>query len=125
MYIKEIKVPISGTEETLYVTDQKDTAEALRRAGEAVLVYLHSGNRNQDFSSYLFAVEDPEDLEPEYVERVYRRLKGLPWNILETDALFARQRRRMWKFFTGFTVTRPLPDIWKSCIRKWNRKSSM
>ena len=60
MYIKEIKVPISGTEETLYVTDQKDTAEALRRAGEAVLIYLHSGNRNQDFSSYLFAVEDPE-----------------------------------------------------------------
>ena len=55
MYIKEIKVPISGTEETLYVTDQKDTAEALRRAGEAVLIYLHSGNRNQDFSSYLFA----------------------------------------------------------------------
>ena len=91
MYIKEIKVPISGTEETLYVTDQKDTAEALRRAGEAVLIYLHSGNRNQDFSSYLFAVEDPEDLEPEYVERVYRRLKGLPWNILETDRCLIRE----------------------------------
>ncbi|SOY28727.1 Acetyltransferase (GNAT) family protein [Acetatifactor muris] len=91
MYLKKKKVLIDGTERILYITDHKDTAEQLRAAGEAVLIYLHADNRDQDFSGYLFAVEDPEDLEPEYVERVYRRLKGLPWNILETASCLVRE----------------------------------
>lgn len=75
----------------LYVTDDSGVAEELRRAGEAVLIYLHPGNRGQDFSDFLFAAEDPEDLEPEYVERVYRRLRGLPWHILETRRCLVRE----------------------------------
>ena len=67
------------------MTDDRETAQSLLNQGEAVVVYLHPGNREEDFSAFLFAVEDPEDLEAEYVERVYRRLKGMPWNILETE----------------------------------------
>ena len=33
-----------ATEAILYVTDDSETAERLRLQGEAVLVYLHSGN---------------------------------------------------------------------------------
>ncbi len=90
-YLKEIEIKVDGQEGILYVTDDADTAEALRREGKAVLIYLHSGNAGQDFSRFLFAVEDPEDLEPEYVERVYRRLKGLPWHILETSRCLIRE----------------------------------
>ena len=91
IYLKEIRVKTDGQEGVLYVTDDAETAEALHSGGDAVLVYLHPGNRGQDFSHFLFAVEDPEGLEPEYVERVYRRLKGLPWHILETARCLDRK----------------------------------
>lgn len=91
MYFKKIDFSLEGREVSLYVTDDKETAWSLRSQGEAVLIYLHPGNRGEDFSSFLFAVEDPEELEPEYMERVYRRLKGMPWNILETDRCLIRE----------------------------------
>lgn len=90
-YCKEIEIVTEGRRGILYMTDDARRAGELRAAGEAVLVYLHPGNREQDFSPFLFAVEDPEDLEPEYTERVYRRLKGLPWNILGTARCLIRE----------------------------------
>ena len=78
-------------EEILYLTDDSAAAKQLRDSGEAVLVHLHSGNANQDFSEFIFAVEKPEELEPEYLEKVWLRLKGLPWHILETERLIVRE----------------------------------
>nr|WP_296463604.1 GNAT family N-acetyltransferase [uncultured Acetatifactor sp.] len=91
VYLKEIEVETEGHRGVLYLTDDAGTARGLREAGEAVLIYLHPGNRDQDFSGFLFAVEDPEELEPEYIERAYRRLKGLPWNILRTARCLIRE----------------------------------
>lgn len=91
IYLKEIKVETEGEQGVLYVTDDARTALELQERGEPVLIFLHPGNRDQDFSNFLFAVEDPEDLEPEYTERVYRRLKGLPWNILRTPRCLIRE----------------------------------
>ena len=91
VYLKEIEVETEGQRGVLYLTDDAGTARGLREAGEAVLIYLHPGNRDQDFSGFLFAVEDPEELEPEYIERAYRRLKGLPWNILRTARCLIRE----------------------------------
>lgn len=91
VYLKEIKVPIESQEGVLYVTDDAKTADRLLQEDKAVIIYIHPANRQQDFSRFLFAVEDPEDLEPEYIQRVYRRLKGLPWNILETGRCLVRE----------------------------------
>lgn len=90
-YYKEIRIPTEGDGAVLYVTDDAAFAEVLRKEGKAVLIYLHPGNAGQDFSHFLFAAEDPEDLEEEYVRRVYRRLKGLPWEIAETDRCLLRE----------------------------------
>lgn len=90
-YLKEIPLAVDGERAVLYVTDDAAAGEELRSRGEAVIIYLHPENRDQDFSGFLFAVEDPEELEPEYVERAYRRLKGMPWNILETDRCLVRE----------------------------------
>lgn len=81
---------ISETE-ALYVTDDPKTARALREKGEAVLIYLHEGNKAQDFSGFLYAVEDPEELDAAFAERVYRRQKGLPWEILQTRRCIVRE----------------------------------
>ena len=90
-YLKEIEVSVNGVLSVLYVTDDPETGERLQGEDKQVIIYIHEGNRGQDFSGFLFAVEDPEDLEPEYVERVYRRLRGLPWNILETPRCLIRE----------------------------------
>ena len=63
-YFKEIGLDTEGERGILYLTDDSQIACELQEAGEAVLVFLHPGNQNQDFSRVLFAVEDPEDLEP-------------------------------------------------------------
>ena len=75
----------------LYITDDPETARTFRDAGDAVMIYLHEGNREQDFSGFLYAAEDPENLDPEYAERVYRRQKGLPWRIAETERCLIRE----------------------------------
>ncbi len=87
----DIPVVIDGAERKLYVTDDLPTAQGLKHRGEAVAVYFHESNRGQDFSEFPYAVEEPETLDAAYAERVYRRLKGLPWNILETDRCVIRE----------------------------------
>ncbi len=90
-YLRKIEIHVEERDDILYVTDHAEVAERLKREGKAVLIYLHPQNSDQDFSQFLFAVEDPENLEKEYVERVYRRLKGLPWNILDTARCCVRE----------------------------------
>lgn len=90
-YLKKLQVDMEEGAGELYITDSAGLARRLRSRGQAVLVYFHEGNRNQDFSDFIFAVEDPERLEQDYLEKVYRRLKGLPWKILETDRCLVRE----------------------------------
>lgn len=90
-YLKRYEVNTEKTKGSLYVTDDAETAAALREKGEAVLIYFHEGNAGQDFSGFTFGVEEPEDLEADYLEKVYRRLKELPWDILETERCLIRE----------------------------------
>ena len=90
-YIKKIGIDSAELKGTLYVTDSRREAESLRDRGEAVVIYFHEGNKDEDFSGFAYGVEEPEQIEEEYAERVYRRLKGLPWNILETDRCLIRE----------------------------------
>lgn len=89
--ILKISVTIDGAERELYVTDRLQTARELKRRGEAVVICLHEGNRDQDFGEFPYAVEDLNGLDAEYAERTYRRLKGLPWTIIETDRCVIRE----------------------------------
>ncbi len=75
----------------LYITDDSGTARRLLSEGQAVLVYLHAGNRQEDFSFCKYACEDPGELDMQYLERVYRRYKGIPWDILETQRCLIRE----------------------------------
>ncbi len=78
-------------EPALYVTDDFKTAQKLKKEGHAVLIYLHEGNMQEDFSEFMYAVEDPGEIDREYAVRVYQRLKGLPWKITETARCLIRE----------------------------------
>lgn len=117
----------------LYVTDDIQTARELRNCGAAVLIYLHEGNREQDFSEFMYAVEDPEGLDPEYVDKVYRRLKGLPWDILETERCLIRETtpedvEEFYQIYSDPAITRYMEDLYpeieqeKQYIREYIEK---
>lgn len=78
-------------EGTLYITDNSLTARRLLAEGRAVLVYLHEGNRDADFSFCRYACENPEELDMQYLDRVYRRYRQIPWDILETERCLVRE----------------------------------
>lgn len=89
---REIEVIIEENRiEKLHITDDYVQAERLRDAGQTVLIYLHKGNRQQDFSSFRYAVEDPETVDGVFAERVVRRHLNLPWTILETNRCIVRE----------------------------------
>lgn len=86
-----LKEEAGGEEKRLWLTDSAKCAAFLRSRGEAVLAVLHEQNRNQDFDGILYACEEPWELDAEYMERVYRRYNGLPWDIAETERCILRE----------------------------------
>lgn len=97
-----------------------------------VLVYLHPGNRDADFGDARYALEEPEDLEPEYLERVYRRCHNLPWEILGTKRCWLRETVEedvdsFWKMYQEAELTRyteglyPSPQAERKYIREYRR----
>lgn len=98
----------------------------------AVLVYLHSGNQDQDFGDARYALEEPEETEPEYLERVYRRCHNLPWEILVTDRCWLRETVEedvdsFWKMYQDSELSRyterlyPTPEAERGYVREYRR----
>ena len=79
------------TPNTLYIVDDSVSAKHLLSQGEAVVVYLHNGNSSESFDGCKYAFEDPSSLDAEYLERIYRRYRGIPWDILETKRCYLRE----------------------------------
>ena len=114
----EFSGPAAEYEEAvLYVTDDIEAARELKGSGKAVLIYLHEGNREQDFSDFLYAVEDPDELEPEFVRKVYRRLMGVPWDILETKRCLIRETTPedvddFYRIYSDPAITKYMEDLY-------------
>lgn len=141
-YLDRVQVPridragieaLEAEPAVLYVTDDAQAARNLRAGGEAVLIYLHGNDQEQDFSDFLYAVENPEDLDPEYVDKVYRRLKGLPWDILETERCLIRETTPedvddFFRIYSDPAITKymeglyPEPEQEKQYIREYIEK---
>lgn len=81
----------NAAEGTLLITDSASFAEKAVVAGGAVLIFLHGENREQDFTGVRYAFEEPRELDIEYLEQVYRRYAGLPWDILDTKRCYLRE----------------------------------
>lgn len=75
----------------LFLTDKGRTCRQLLEAGQAVLIFLHPENSSESFSGAKYACENLTDLTPDYLERVYRRYRGIPWDILTTPRLLLRE----------------------------------
>ena len=76
---------------SLYIVDEPVVAKALLMQDRPVLVYLHDDNRSQHFDGCRYAFEDPNSIDINYLERIYRRYRGIPWGILETERCYLRE----------------------------------
>lgn len=102
------------------------------KAQPPVLVYLHEGNQDADFGDARYALEEPQEAEPEYLERVYRRCHNLPWEILVTERCWLRETveedvESFWKMYGDSEITRyterlyPTPEAERGYIREYRR----
>lgn len=117
----------------LWITDSRDFALALAEAGIPFAVYLHPGNRDKDFSMARYGVEDLEDTDVSYLEGVYRRFAGLPWDILETERCLVRETTEadvdaFYRIYSEPAVTRfteglyPQVEQEKEYVREYREK---
>lgn len=132
-YFRKVGFNRQGLTGTVFITDEPEEAERLRKCGEAVVIYLHEGNRDRCFSGFTYAVEAPEDVDEEYAEKVYRRKIGLPWNILETERCLIRETvpedvEDFFLIYSEPTITKYMEDLYpekeqeRSYIREYIEK---
>lgn len=97
-----------------------------------VLIYLHPGNQDVDFGDARYALEDPQEVEPEYLERVYRRCHNLPWEILVTERCWLRETVEedvdsFWRMYQEPEITQyteqlyPSPEAERGYVREYRR----
>lgn len=76
-------------QDVLYITDCSKKAEGLRNQNLAVLGYSHDSG--EQFPNIEYIMECPGELDVMYLERVFRRYKKIPWDILETERCIIRE----------------------------------
>ena len=75
----------------LYITDSESVYHTLRQQGKYVLPCRHGENRDTSFAGALYVIEQIEEIDYETVDMAYRRLAGLPWEILTTKRCIIRE----------------------------------
>lgn len=111
----------------LYITDCSETVRKLKLYHLAVLGFLHEGSTSLDV---MYALEEPQEADIRYLERVYRRCHGIPWDILETDRCILRETMvedvdTFWEIYQHPEITRyneglyPEPEQEKEYIRQY------
>ncbi len=82
---------ISGYGSCLYITDDETVYRELKERGRYVLPCRHDRNRDADFADAPYVIEQIEELGYEEIDMAYRRLAGLPWEILTTKRCIIRE----------------------------------
>jgi len=108
-------------ENALYITDNAITLQSLLEKELPVAVYLHEGNQKESLSAAWYAFEEPQSLEAGYAERVYRRFKDIPWDILETERCYLRETvpddvDAFYGIYKEPEITRYTEDLYESKI---------
>lgn len=84
-------VQLYKKEELLFIADSREAFLYLYEEGYYVIALYHERNRHISFKEALYVVEDAQQLNLKSYDEVYRRLAGLPWDILETGRLKVRE----------------------------------
>ena len=101
----------------LWITDDAKRAEAYARKGMPVMgVLQEKDSEAQSFDAVSFLVSDLTEVEPDYLEKVYRRQVGIPWEIARTKRCVIRESvaedaKAFYEIYKDPTVTEFMEDL--------------
>ncbi|MBQ9611430.1 MAG: GNAT family N-acetyltransferase [Lachnospiraceae bacterium] len=87
---KDMDVP-DQAEGVLYITDQEDVCRRLVKEGYAAAGYLHEKNRDSTFQGIRWILSEPAYIDIDSYDKIYQRIKDIPWTILETPRCIVRE----------------------------------
>lgn len=98
------------------ITDSPAMAADYASRNIPYIVVLNEQNRAEAFPSGSFCVERAEDIDDMYRDRVYRRFRGLPWDIAETQRLTIREITvgdvpRLYELYCDESITRYMEPL--------------
>lgn len=105
-----------SAQETLMITDMPETAKECLENGWYVVALYHKKNQGIAFPQVKYGIEDVFALEYRSYEEAYRRLSGLPWDILETRRLKVREStlqdvEEFYRIYSDFAITRYMENL--------------
>lgn len=108
----------SGLEEQLYITDSDEVYRRLCRQGKYALPYRHEENQEADFAGAPYVIEQMEEADYETFDLAYRRLAGLPWEILRTKRCIIRETTEedvdsFYHIYAAPEITRYMEDLYE------------
>lgn len=104
--------------EVLYITDNSKTLKNLLKKNLYAIALYHDKNRDVSFADALYAVENVEELTYKAYDEVYRRLAGIPWDILETQRLKVREStvgdvKEFYRIYREPSITYYMEDLFQ------------
>jgi RimJ/RimL family protein N-acetyltransferase len=101
------------------VTD--DSKEAFYYASNDIpyIVLLNNANKTSSFPNGAYCVENPDDIDEYFKEKVYRRFRNLPWEIAQTSRLLIREITledvpRLYDIYSDESITRYMEPLFPS-----------
>lgn len=138
MYAKQVKIEIKraaeictctqvcgllagrgiSMKEILVITDTPDAASSFLGEGWYVVVLYHEGNRSESFPMVQYGMEDIFQVEYKTYEAAYKRMAGLPWDILESKRLKVREStvedvEAFYRIYSEPSVTLYMEDLYE------------
>ncbi len=109
---------LADWKESLYLTDIPQLAALLACGDYPVLAYMHEGNRDMSFENVTYVVEGFEDVDMEYFNRVWQRLTGRPWHILNTKRCIVRETtvediEAFYELYSDPSITEYMEDLFE------------
>lgn len=101
---------------TLVVTDIPSLSKRMGQEGYFVIALYHEGNKEESFPGIRYAVEDLLSVEYSSYEEAFKRLAGIPWEILETERMLVREStpgdvEEFYRIYSSPSITYYMEDL--------------
>lgn len=102
---------------TVILTDDAGLAEFCAERQLPCCIVLDSGSRAAALPDGAYCIESLSDIDAQYLDRVYRRAKGIPWDIVETDRLLIREITledvpRLYELYSDDSITKYMDNLY-------------
>ncbi len=87
----EQEITVEGSVFQVTISDDHEALRSAFAEGRAVVGLWDGGRTDQNLAPAAYVVESLQDVDDEFLERMVRRRRGLPWNIVRTERLTIRE----------------------------------